>query len=172
MPAWEGRRGAAGPMPLTRLRTADAYHMAIRGPLPPRALRATPGDPPPPPNRTVLGATSGAVLRAPALEGRRRGRGSACERRDNGPTVTHRTHASGPSGARQCRRSYPGLWEGAGGAQRTGEGAGWVGLERWGAMHWKGGRNPPPPASRAPSLCPATVPLTPSAGFNGICNRQ
>ena len=38
-------------------------------------------------------------------------------------------------------------------------------------MHWKGGRYPPPP-SRAPSLCPATVPLTPSAGFNGICNRQ
>ena len=27
-------------------------------------------------------------------------------------------------------------------------------------------------ASRAPSLCPATVLLTPSAGFNGICNRQ
>ena len=34
-------------------------------------------------------------------------------------------------------------------------------------MHWKGGRYP-----RAPSLCPATVPLTPSARFNGICNRQ
>ena len=31
---------------------------------------------------------------------------------------------------------------------------------------------PPPPRSRAPSLCPATVPLTPSAGFNGFCNRQ
>ena len=43
----------------------------------------------------------------------------------------------------------------------------------WGlpAMLWKGGR-PPPPPSRAPSLCPATVPLTPSAGFNGICNRR
>ena len=27
-------------------------------------------------------------------------------------------------------------------------------------------------ASRAPSLCPATVPLTPSASLNGICNRQ
>ena len=33
-------------------------------------------------------------------------------------------------------------------------------------MHWKGG------ASRASSLCPATVPLTPSASPNGICNRQ
>ena len=33
----------------------------------------------------------------------------------------------------------------------------------------KGGRYPPPP-SRAPSLCPATVPRTASAGFNG--NRQ
>ena len=40
-------------------------------------------------------------------------------------------------------------------------------------MHWKGGRYaPPPPPSRAPSLCPATVPLTPSASLNGICNRQ
>ena len=29
---------------------------------------------------------------------------------------------------------------------------------------------PPPPPP--PSLCPATVPLTPSAGLNGICNRQ
>ena len=33
----------------------------------------------------------------------------------------------------------------------------------------EGGEVPPPP-SRAPSLRPATVPLTPSAGFNGICN--
>ena len=33
-------------------------------------------------------------------------------------------------------------------------------------VHWKGGRFPPP------SLCPATVPLTPSASLNGICNRQ
>ena len=54
------------------------------------------------------------------------------------------------------------------------------------AMHWTGGVPPPPlcdipsgccsftppPPSRAPSLCPATVPLTPSAGLNGICNRQ
>ena len=32
--------------------------------------------------------------------------------------------------------------------------------------------SPPPPTSRAPSLCPATVPLTPSASFNGICHRQ
>ena len=39
-------------------------------------------------------------------------------------------------------------------------------------MHWKGGRYPPPPPSRAPSLCPATVSLTPSASFDGICNRQ
>ena len=53
-------------------------------------------------------------------------------------------------------------------------------------MHWRGGRYPlcdipsgccsftevPPPPSRTPSLCPATVPLTASAGFNGICNRQ
>ena len=30
---------------------------------------------------------------------------------------------------------------------------------------------PPPPPSRAPSLCPATVPLTPSASFNGDSNR-
>ena len=33
----------------------------------------------------------------------------------------------------------------------------------------EGGRYPP---SRAPSLCPVTVSLTPSASFNGICNRQ
>ena len=31
---------------------------------------------------------------------------------------------------------------------------------------------PPPHSSRAPSLRPATVSLTASAGFNGICNRQ
>ena len=31
---------------------------------------------------------------------------------------------------------------------------------------------PPPPPSRAPSLRPSTVSLTPSASFNGICNRQ
>ena len=31
---------------------------------------------------------------------------------------------------------------------------------------------PPPPLSRAPSLCPATVPVTASASFNGIQNRQ
>ena len=37
-------------------------------------------------------------------------------------------------------------------------------------MHWKGGRSPPPP--RAPSLCPATLSLTPSASLSGICNRQ
>ena len=38
-------------------------------------------------------------------------------------------------------------------------------------MHSKGGRYPPSP-STAPSLCPATVPLTPSASLNGIRNRQ
>ena len=38
-------------------------------------------------------------------------------------------------------------------------------------LHWKGGCATPPP-SRAPSVRPATVSLTPSAGFNGICNRQ
>ena len=38
-------------------------------------------------------------------------------------------------------------------------------------MHWKGG-SPPPPLSRAPSLCPATVSVTASASFNVICNRQ
>ena len=37
-------------------------------------------------------------------------------------------------------------------------------------MYWKGGRYPPP--SSAPGLCPVTVPLTPSGGCNGICNRQ
>ena len=37
-----------------------------------------------------------------------------------------------------------------------------------------GGRGgyPPLPPSRTPSLCPATVPLTPSAGLNSICNRH
>ena len=35
----------------------------------------------------------------------------------------------------------------------------------------RGGGTPPPP-SRAPSLRPATVPLTPSASLNGMCNRQ
>ena len=34
----------------------------------------------------------------------------------------------------------------------------------------EGGKVPPP--SRAPSLCPATVPLTPCASLKGICNRQ
>ena len=32
--------------------------------------------------------------------------------------------------------------------------------------------NPPRPLSRAPSLCPATVPPTASAKLNGICNGQ
>ena len=43
---------------------------------------------------------------------------------------------------------------------------------RWGrggaGMHWNGGSPPPPPPTRRP----ATVPLTASANFNGICNRQ
>ena len=34
------------------------------------------------------------------------------------------------------------------------------------------GRGTPTPPSRALSLRPATVPLTASAGFNGLCNRQ
>ena len=35
------------------------------------------------------------------------------------------------------------------------------------------GRSPPPlHPSSGPSLCPATVPLTPSASLNGICKRQ
>ena len=37
-------------------------------------------------------------------------------------------------------------------------------------MRWRGGGPPPPPPG--PSLCPATVPLTASANFNGVCNRQ
>ena len=37
-------------------------------------------------------------------------------------------------------------------------------------MHWKGGI--PPPPSRPPGLCPATVSLAASARFSGICNRQ
>ena len=36
----------------------------------------------------------------------------------------------------------------------------------------EGGGGGTPPRPRAPSLCPATVPLTASAGFIGICNRQ
>ena len=32
--------------------------------------------------------------------------------------------------------------------------------------------DPPPSPSWAPSLCPATVSLTESANFNGICNPQ
>ena len=49
----------------------------------------------------------------------------------------------------------------------------WMSVGRGGGgagMHWNKGT--PPPTSRAPSLRPATVPLTPSAGFHGICNRQ
>ena len=56
----------------------------------------------------------------------------------------------------------------------------WRGLGRWvlpavrvggrgGRDALEGGEVPP---SRAPSLCPATVPLTPSASVNGVCNRQ
>ena len=46
---------------------------------------------------------------------------------------------------------------------RTGGGGG-------AGIHWKGG--PPSSLSRAPSLSPATVSLTASASFHGICNRQ
>ena len=40
-----------------------------------------------------------------------------------------------------------------------------------GPANWKGGEGSAPP-SRAPSLRPATVPLTASVSFEGICNRQ
>ena len=43
------------------------------------------------------------------------------------------------------------------------------GQRRSAQMHWEKGGLPP---SRARSLCPATVPLTPSASLNGICNQQ
>ena len=36
----------------------------------------------------------------------------------------------------------------------------------------RGGGCPPPPPSRAPTLRPATVSLTPSAILDNICNRQ
>ena len=36
----------------------------------------------------------------------------------------------------------------------------------------EGGEAPPPPPSRAPSLRPPTVPLTPRASLYGICNRH
>ena len=36
----------------------------------------------------------------------------------------------------------------------------------------RGEAPPPPRPSRAPSLCPATVSLTASSSFSGICNRQ
>ena len=39
------------------------------------------------------------------------------------------------------------------------------------ASHWKGGRNPPPPP-RVPSLCPTTVPRTPSAGLNSVTDSN
>ena len=34
------------------------------------------------------------------------------------------------------------------------------------------GGSPPPPPLQGASLCPATVSLTASAGFNGVYNRQ
>ena len=34
------------------------------------------------------------------------------------------------------------------------------------------GGSPPPPPLAAPGLRPATVPLTPGASLNGICNRE
>ena len=45
----------------------------------------------------------------------------------------------------------------------------WGGRWGWGGDALEGGS--PPPSGRL-SLCPATVPLTASAGLNGICNRQ
>ena len=36
----------------------------------------------------------------------------------------------------------------------------------------QGPRSPPRVHWRLQRLCPAAVPPTPSAGFNGICNRQ
>ena len=62
-----------------------------------------------------------------------------------------------------------------GGSVRSGIGmpcAPFGGVQTAPGMHWKGGKYPPPPPSRAPSLCPATVPLTASVSFNGIGNRQ
>ena len=41
-----------------------------------------------------------------------------------------------------------------------------------GCIRGGGGGGTPPSTRRAPSLCPATVSLTASAGFSGICNRQ
>ena len=46
------------------------------------------------------------------------------------------------------------------------------GMGAWGQRCIGKGRTHPPPPSRAHSLCPATVPLTPSASLNGICYRQ
>ena len=47
-----------------------------------------------------------------------------------------------------------------------------AGPARWrGGDALEGGEVPPAP-STAPSLCPATVSLTPGASFKGICNRQ
>ena len=67
--------------------------------------------------------------------------------------------------SRKMARRTEGHGRGQGvGGHSTGGPAGGKGRAE---MHWT-----PPPASRAPSLCPATVPLAASAGFNGICNRQ
>ena len=69
--------------------------------------------------------------------------------------------ASRPPSFRPCRPAAPG---GLSPAEVWGGGGGELGE----LMHWTGVRCP----SRAPSLCPATVSLTPSASLNGICNRQ
>ena len=59
---------------------------------------------------------------------------------------------------------------------KTGQIRGWeVGVEQrrgTGRDASERGEVIPPPPSKAPSLCPATVSLTASASFNGICNRQ
>ena len=39
-------------------------------------------------------------------------------------------------------------------------------------MHWKGERCPPTPSPGRPAYTQPLYPLTPSASFNGICNRQ
>ena len=100
------------------------------------------------------------------------------------PSPVHWNAVTGTSGRWPTRSAASALgpWGRGGpdgGTGRTGHRGGGggsaiepVGRDPRSAMHWKEGRCPLPPPSRAPSLCPATVPLTPSASLNGICNRQ